>query len=132
MMSRRSALTSSNAGLIWQGENRTQDLRSAAIGSFTACLFVTQRARFVVPPLGGIVWRHGMGLHPKLPPKGGTTNGFFVGVNHEAPQKFSEVKIEDHPNGGVARLGCSIDGALSRARPAICGAQTGACTLLVR
>jgi hypothetical protein len=86
-MSRRSALTSSNAGLIWQGENRPQDLRHAAIGSFTACLFATQRAQFVVPPLGGIVWqfvvpplggivwRHGMGLHPKLPPKGGTTNG---------------------------------------------------------
>jgi hypothetical protein len=86
MTSRRSALTSSNAGLIWQGENRPQDLRHAATGSFTACLFVTQRAQFVVPPLGGIVWRHGMGLHPKLPPKGGTTNGFFAGVSHEAPQ----------------------------------------------
>src|SRR5262245_52382018 len=29
---------------------------------------------FVVPPLGGSVWRHGMGLYPRLPPKGGTTN----------------------------------------------------------
>src|SRR5262245_1376313 len=132
MMSRRSALTSSNAGLIWQGENRPQDFRRAAIGPFTAYLFVTQRAHFVVPPLGGIVWCHGIGLHPKLPPKGGTTNGFFAGVRHEAPQKFSESKIEDHPDGGVARLGCNVAGALSRARPANCDAQTGACTLLVR
>ena len=92
-MSRRSALTSSNAGLIWQGENRPQDLRHAAIGSFTACFFVTKRAQFVVPPLGGIIWRHGMSLRPKLPPKGGTTNGFSAGVSHEAPQKFSEAKI---------------------------------------
>src|SRR5262245_38914188 len=30
--------------------------------------------QFVVPPLGGIVWRHGMDLHPTIPPKGGTTN----------------------------------------------------------
>src|SRR4030095_3606800 len=29
-----------------------------------------------VPPLGGISWRHGMDLHPTLPPKGGTTNRF--------------------------------------------------------
>src|SRR5262249_12782816 len=132
MTSRRSALTSSNAGLIWQGENRLQDLRHAAIGSFNACLFVTQRAQFVVPPLGGIVWRHGMVLRPKLPPKGGKTRGVSVCGSHEAWQKCSEAKIEDHPNGGVALLGCSMDAALSRARPAICGAQTGACTLLIR
>jgi hypothetical protein len=37
-MSRRSALTSSNEGLISQGGNRPQDLRRAAIGSLTACL----------------------------------------------------------------------------------------------
>src|SRR5262245_57761961 len=33
--------------------------------------------QFVVPPLGGIVWRHGMGLHSTIPPKGGTTNCAF-------------------------------------------------------
>jgi len=31
-------------------------------------------SQFVVPPLGGSVWRHGMDLRPTLPPKGGTTN----------------------------------------------------------
>jgi len=30
--------------------------------------------QFVVPPLGGSVWRYGMDLRPALPPKGGTTN----------------------------------------------------------
>src|SRR5262245_16721292 len=35
-----------------------------------------RKAQFVVPPLGGSVWRHGMDLHPRLPPKGGTTNLF--------------------------------------------------------
>src|SRR5262245_8633020 len=30
--------------------------------------------QFVVPPLGGMVWRHGMVLLQRLPPKGGTTN----------------------------------------------------------
>src|SRR5262249_28703787 len=33
--------------------------------------------QFVVPPLGGSLWRHGMDLHPTLPPKGGTTNCAF-------------------------------------------------------
>src|SRR5262245_48177715 len=30
--------------------------------------------QFVVPPLGGSLRRHGIGLHPTLPPKSGTTN----------------------------------------------------------
>src|SRR5262249_28197717 len=30
--------------------------------------------QFVVPPLGGSVWYHGMDLGQPLPPKGGTTN----------------------------------------------------------
>src|SRR5262245_17153452 len=33
--------------------------------------------QFVVPPLGGIVWRHGMDMRPTIPPKGGTTNCAF-------------------------------------------------------
>src|SRR5262245_3442637 len=33
--------------------------------------------QFVVPPLGGSVWRHGMDLHPALPPKGWTTSCAF-------------------------------------------------------
>src|SRR5215471_15780903 len=33
---------------------------------------------FVVPPLGGIVWSHGIGLRPTIPPKGGTTNCAFL------------------------------------------------------
>ena len=32
------------------------------------------KAQFVVPPLGGGVFRQGIGLHSTLPPKGGTTN----------------------------------------------------------
>jgi hypothetical protein len=32
------------------------------------------KAQFVVPPLGGSVWRHGMDLRLEIPPKGGTTN----------------------------------------------------------
>jgi hypothetical protein len=34
----------------------------------------TNDEKFVVPPLGGIVWRHGVNPRQKLPPKGGTTN----------------------------------------------------------
>src|SRR5215510_16084227 len=33
--------------------------------------------QFVVPPLGGSVWRHGIGPRPTIPPKGGTTNCAF-------------------------------------------------------
>src|SRR5215471_17627729 len=33
--------------------------------------------QFVVPPLGGIVWSHGIGQRPTIPPKGGTTNCAF-------------------------------------------------------
>src|SRR5262249_19031974 len=33
-----------------------------------------RKSQFVVPPLGGSVWRHGIGLLLRLPPKGGTTN----------------------------------------------------------
>jgi hypothetical protein len=33
-------------------------------------------SQFVVPPLGGGVWRHGIDLRTPLPPEGGTTNCF--------------------------------------------------------
>src|SRR5262245_10665269 len=46
-------------------------------------MIVSSEKQFVVPPLGGIVWRHGIDLHPKLPPKGGTTNcAFHFSVYH--------------------------------------------------
>jgi hypothetical protein len=37
---------------------------------------ISGKAQFVVPPLGGIVWRHGMDPRPTIPPKGGTTSRF--------------------------------------------------------
>src|SRR5262245_65461021 len=44
---------------------------------FSSACFTSSENQFVVPPLGGIVWRHGMVLRPTLPPKGGTTNCAF-------------------------------------------------------
>src|SRR5215510_15030016 len=41
--------------------------------------------QFVVPPLGGRVWRHGMDLHPTLPPKGDTTKCDFHSFRASAP-----------------------------------------------
>src|SRR5262249_41103562 len=42
--------------------------------SLQAPNFQASREQFVVPPLGGSVWRHGMYLRLTFPPKGGTTN----------------------------------------------------------
>src|SRR5215510_840442 len=55
--------------------------------------------QFVVPPLGGSVWRHGIGLRPTIPPKGGTTNcafSLFLGVatRHEGSFENSLSVIE--------------------------------------
>src|SRR5262249_7143434 len=39
--------------------------------------YSSSEKRFVVPPLGGIIWRHEMVLRLTIPPKGGTTNCAF-------------------------------------------------------
>src|SRR5215813_5098395 len=52
-------------------------LRSKGEGSSCSLFWTSSENQFVVPPLGGSVWRHGMGLHSTLPPKGGTTNYAF-------------------------------------------------------
>src|SRR5262245_6559033 len=51
------------------------------------------KAQFVVPPLGGIVWRHGMDPRLTIPPKGGTTSRFS--------EEFYDPKTDDIDRDGL-------------------------------
>src|SRR5262245_54554085 len=65
-------------------------------------LLVSLENQFVVPPLGGSVWRHGMDLHPAVPPKGGTTNRAFH--RFRASQRDMLNSSEDVPYFGLINV----------------------------
>src|SRR5262247_2241981 len=52
--------------------------------------YFSSDSRYVVPPLGGSVWRHGLNVGMALPPKGGTTNSLFISPPRPAaPRRLS-------------------------------------------